>query len=57
MRVHSGYGILISRVLISGILIAGCSDQAPADAIPTTTPANEVKYGAGDIIAKTESPA
>jgi hypothetical protein len=57
MCVHSGYGILIRIVLISGILIAGCSDQVPADTIPTTTPANEVKYSAGDIIAKTESPA
>jgi hypothetical protein len=48
------YGILISLLLISGVLIAGCSDQS-ADGttitVPTTAP--DVKYAAGDIIART----
>ena len=48
------YGILISLLLISGVLIAGCSDQSSDGAtttVPTTAPA--VKYAAGDIIAPT----
>ena len=52
------YGILISIFVISCVLIAGCSDQVPADTIPiTTTSASDVKYVAGDIIAKSASPA
>ena len=46
------YGILISLLLISGVLIAGCSDQssdAATTTVPTTAPA--VKYAAGDVIA------
>ncbi|HUT39044.1 MAG TPA: IPT/TIG domain-containing protein [Methanoregula sp.] len=46
------FGILICLFLISGVLIAGCSDQSPAGTttpVPTTAPA--VKYAAGDIIA------
>ena len=46
------YGILISLLLISGVLIAGCSDQSSDGAtttVPTTAPA--VKYAAGDVIA------
>jgi hypothetical protein len=51
------YGILISILLIFGVLITGCSDQAPSDTIPvTTTSASDIKYVAGDIIAKTASP-
>lgn len=50
------YGILISLFLISGVLIAGCSDQSPDGSTTTvTTPAPDVKYAAGDIIAKTSS--
>jgi hypothetical protein len=51
------YGILISFFLISGVFIAGCSDQSPAgNTTPvTTTAANTAKYAAGDIIAKTAS--
>jgi hypothetical protein len=48
------YGILISLLLISGVLIAGCSDQSTdstTTTVPTTAPA--VKYAAGDIIAPT----
>jgi hypothetical protein len=48
------YGILISLILISGVLIAGCSDQSTDGAtttVPTTAP--DVKYAAGDIIAPT----
>ncbi len=50
-------GILISLILIFGVIIAGCSDQAPAGTttVPTTTASN-AKYVAGDIIAKTASP-
>jgi hypothetical protein len=46
------YGILISLLMISGVLIAGCSDQSTdgtTTTVPTTAPA--VKYAAGDIIA------
>jgi len=46
------YGILISLLLISGVLIAGCSDQSTdgtTTTVPTTAPA--VKYAAGDVIA------
>jgi hypothetical protein len=50
------YGILVSVFLILGVLIAGCSDEVPADSIPTTTTASDVSYVAGDIIAKTASP-
>jgi hypothetical protein len=48
------YGILISLILIFGVFIAGCSDQAPADTttVPTTAASN-AKYVAGDIIGKT----
>lgn len=49
------YGILISLFLISGVFIAGCSDQSTAGSttpVPTTA-AYTVKYTAGDIIAKT----
>jgi len=50
------YGILISLLLIFGVLIAGCSDQSPNGTTTTvTTPAPDVKYAAGDIIAKTSS--
>jgi hypothetical protein len=54
---HFWYGILISLILISGVFIAGCSDQSPAgNTTPaTTTPANTAKYAAGDIIARTAS--
>jgi hypothetical protein len=51
------YGILISLFLISGVFIAGCSDQSPAGSttpVPTTA-AYTVKYTAGDIIALTAS--
>ena len=50
------YGILISLFLISGVFIAGCSDQSPAGNTPvTTTAAYNAKYVAGDIIARTAS--
>jgi hypothetical protein len=54
---HFWYGILISFLLISGVFIAGCSDQSPAgNTTPaTTTAAYNAKYAAGDIIAKTAS--
>jgi hypothetical protein len=56
MWVKLRYGLLISILLISGVLIAGCSDQVPADSIPiTTTAASNEKYVAGDIIGKTAS--
>ena len=56
MCVKLRYGLLISILLISGVLIAGCSDQVPADSIPiTTTAASNEKYVAGDIIGKTAS--
>jgi hypothetical protein len=50
------YGILISLILIFGVIIAGCSDQAPAGTttVPTTAAYN-AKYVAGDIIGKTAS--
>ena len=51
------YGILISLLLISGVLIAGCSDQSTdgtTTTVPTTAPA--VKYAAGDVIAMKASP-
>jgi hypothetical protein len=49
-------GLLISLILIFGVLIAGCSDQSPADTtnVPTTAVSN-AKYVAGDIIGKTAS--
>jgi hypothetical protein len=48
------YGILISLLLISGVLIAGCSDQSTdGTTTPVTTTASDVKYAAGDIIAPT----
>jgi hypothetical protein len=48
------YGIIISLLIISGALIAGCSDQSPAGATTTvpTTAVSDVKYAAGDIIAR-----
>jgi hypothetical protein len=51
------YGILISLLLISGVFIAGCSDQTPAgNTTPvTTTAAYTAKYAAGDVIALTAS--
>ena len=54
---HFWYGILISLILISGVFIAGCSDQSPAgNTTPvTTTAAYTAKYAAGDIIARTAS--
>jgi hypothetical protein len=54
---HFWYGILISLILISGVFIAGCSDQSPAgNTSPvTTTAAYTAKYGAGDVIARTAS--
>jgi hypothetical protein len=54
---HFWYGILITLLLISGVFIAGCSDQSPAgNTIPaTTTAAYTAKYAAGDIIARTAS--
>jgi LEA14-like dessication related protein len=54
---HFWYGILISLLLVSGVLIAGCSDQSPAgNTTPaTTTAAYTAKYAAGDIIARTAS--
>jgi hypothetical protein len=54
---HFWYGILISLLLISGVFIAGCSDQSPAgNTTPaTTTAAYTAKYAAGDIIARTAS--
>ena len=50
------YGIFISLFLISGVFIAGCSDQSPSDTttLPTPSPAL-AKYSAGDIIGKTAS--
>jgi hypothetical protein len=56
MCVKLRYGILIGMLLIFGVLIAGCSDQVPADSttIPTTAASN-AKYVAGDIIGKTAS--
>jgi len=51
-----GYGILISIFLIAGVLIAGCSDEVPADTLPIpTTSSSDVQYVAGDIIAKSAS--
>lgn len=53
---HEGlrYGILISLILVSGVLIAGCSDQSlPVTPVPTT--ATPVKYGAGDIVSLSSS--
>ena len=49
-----GYGILVSLILISGVLIAGCSDQSPGGTttVPTTAVYN-AKYVAGDVIGKT----
>jgi hypothetical protein len=54
---HFWYGILISLLLISGVFIAGCSDQSPAgNTTPaTTTAAYTAKYAAGDVIALTAS--
>ena len=54
---HFWYGILISLLLVSGVFIAGCSDQSPAgNTTPaTTTAAYSAKYSAGDIIARTAS--
>jgi hypothetical protein len=54
---HFWYGILFSLLLISGVFIAGCSDQSPAgNTTPaTTTAAYTAKYAAGDIIARTAS--
>jgi len=52
---HFWYGILISLLLISGVLIAGCSDQSPSGSPVTTTAAYTAKYAAGDIIARTAS--
>ncbi len=54
---HFWYGIFISLILISGVFIAGCSDQSPAgNTTPvTTTAANTAKYASGDIIARTAS--
>src|SRR5512136_1264996 len=54
---HFWYGILISLLLISGVFIAGCSDQSPAGNITpaTTTAAYTAKFAAGDIIARTAS--
>jgi hypothetical protein len=54
---HFWYGILISLLLVSGVLIAGCSDQSPAgNKTPaTTTAAYTANYAAGDIIARTAS--
>ena len=54
---HFWYGILISFLLISGVFIAGCSDQSPAGNTnpATTTAAYTAKYAAGDIIARTAS--
>jgi hypothetical protein len=56
MTKKCSYGILISLILIFGVLIAGCSDQSPADTttVPTTAVSN-AKYVAGDIIGKTAS--
>ena len=49
-------GILICLFLISGVFIAGCSDQSPADTTPVPTIAvPDAKYVAGDIIGKTAS--
>ena len=50
----SRYGVLVSLMLISGVLIAGCSDQSPAS-IPVPTTAAQEKYFAGDIISRTSS--
>ena len=54
---HFWYGILISLLLVSGVFIAGCSDQSPAGTTTpaTTTAAITAKYAAGDIIARTAS--
>ena len=49
------FGILISFFLISGVLIAGCSDQSgDTNPVPTTA-AYTAKYSAGDIIATKSS--
>jgi len=48
------YGLLITIILISGVLIAGCSDQSPAGTTTVqTTAVSNAKYVAGDIIGKT----
>jgi hypothetical protein len=49
------YGILISLLLLSGVLIAGCSDQSTDGTTTTVTTAPDVKYTAGDIIAPTSA--
>ena len=49
------YGLLITIILISGVLIAGCSDQSLAGTTIPTTAAPNAKYIAGDIIGKTAS--
>jgi hypothetical protein len=49
------YGILISLLLISGVIIAGCSDQSTDGTTTTVTTAPDVKYTSGDIIAPTSS--
>ncbi len=54
---HEGlrYGIFICLILVSGVLIAGCSDQSPP-VTPVPTTATPVKYVAGDIISLSSSP-
>jgi hypothetical protein len=55
MKKKCSYGLLITIILISGVLIAGCSDQSPAGTTVPTTAAPNAKYIAGDIIGKTAS--
>lgn len=44
--------LLFSLALILGVMVAGCSSQAPAIITPVPTTAPLAKYVAGDIIAK-----
>ena len=46
------YALLISICLIVGVLVAGCSSQAPVTTPVPTTTAPQAKYVAGDIVAK-----
>ncbi len=45
----------MSLCLVMGILVAGCSSQAPAIVTPVPTTAPLAKYVAGDIIAKSSA--
>jgi hypothetical protein len=49
------FGILITIFLISGVFIAGCSDQSPSSVTTVPTTVSNAKYVPGDIIGKTSS--